>query len=438
MAEIGLLALGVKLSLTLYTFSETVSTADENVKNIARDVSLTSSVLEVLGANLRQDDHARLSSSKLLQTAGEVVAECETVFKNLDDVMRKAMTERASKRGMGTGILSLSAVDKLKWPFIQPKVELLRTNLERLKSTLVLMLNVLTYARDLKAEKKQSSQNDDGYQKTLVEDLIRANQETTKNYQTLLKTITARADNPGDGQYQLRDMGTGTSAGRLNLMSMKCHNAPSISQPGTDDKALNNASSLEAEVQAASTISACLRRIEVALLQFEQDAGQREENIRVRITLKKQLGTTGSDPTLRLVPWQVLSITQTRIWRRWFSRALIATPSRHHAARHAARTPVSTPQIPSLNNDSMPAELGTTGHIPSYDRPKRSPYSAEPTISYNAYSPTLCARRQALPMESMARIRSITVEEDIGVDQLLKEWTTLYDDHANVGRTGAK
>jgi hypothetical protein len=31
-------------------------------------------------------------------------------------------------------------------------MEVLRSNLERLKSTLVLMLNVLTYAKDLRAE----------------------------------------------------------------------------------------------------------------------------------------------------------------------------------------------------------------------------------------------------------------------------------------------
>ena len=50
------------------------------------------------------------------------------------------------------GKVVLNAVEKLKWPFLQPKMELLRGNLERLKSTLVLMLNVLTYARGLREE----------------------------------------------------------------------------------------------------------------------------------------------------------------------------------------------------------------------------------------------------------------------------------------------
>ena len=54
-------------------------------------------------------------------------------------------------KGKG-GKVVLSAMEKLKWPFLQPKVQELRANLERLKSTLVLMLNVLTYARKVQTE----------------------------------------------------------------------------------------------------------------------------------------------------------------------------------------------------------------------------------------------------------------------------------------------
>jgi hypothetical protein len=158
MAEIGLVGTvvglasdGVKLSLTLYTFSETVSSAGTDIKNIARDVSLTSSVLKELGTNLEQDDQTKLYSSSALQTAKEVVRECESVFIDLEKVMQKAM-ERTSKKASKPGKLTLSAFDKLTCPFLQPKTEVLRSNLERLKSTLVLMLNVLTYAKDLRAE----------------------------------------------------------------------------------------------------------------------------------------------------------------------------------------------------------------------------------------------------------------------------------------------
>ena len=164
MAELGLVAsiigiagAGVKLSITLYTFSETVATAADSIKAIARDVSLTSAVLEELGSNLKHDEQARLYSGTALKTAQTVVVDCEAVFKQINDALSKSMerigglASSGKTKGRG-GKVMLSAVEKLKWPFLQPKMQELRANLERLKSTLVLMLNVLTYARKVQTE----------------------------------------------------------------------------------------------------------------------------------------------------------------------------------------------------------------------------------------------------------------------------------------------
>jgi hypothetical protein len=164
MAEIGLIAsvigvagAGLKLSITLYTFSETVATAADSIKAIAKDVSLTSAVLEELGSNLKHDEQARLYSGAALKTAQTVVVDCEAVFKQIDGALSKSMerisglSSNGKRKGKG-GKVVLSAMEKLKWPFLQPKMQELRANLERLKSTLVLMLNVLTYARKVQTE----------------------------------------------------------------------------------------------------------------------------------------------------------------------------------------------------------------------------------------------------------------------------------------------
>jgi hypothetical protein len=164
MAEIGLIAsvigvagAGLKLSITLYTFSETVATAADSIKAIAKDVSLTSAVLEELGSNLKHDEQARLYSGTALKTAQTVVVDCEAVFKQIDGALSKSMERISGLSGNGRrkgkgGKVVLSAMEKLKWPFLQPKMQELRANLERLKSTLVLMLNVLTYARKVQTE----------------------------------------------------------------------------------------------------------------------------------------------------------------------------------------------------------------------------------------------------------------------------------------------
>jgi len=61
MAELGIIAsvvqiadLGVRLSLRLYTFGETVASADKSIISIAKDVSLASSVLRELGQTLEK------------------------------------------------------------------------------------------------------------------------------------------------------------------------------------------------------------------------------------------------------------------------------------------------------------------------------------------------------------------------------------------------
>lgn len=147
MAEIGLVAsviqlagFGLKLSISLYSFAETVSSADKDMKHIAKDVSLTSAVLNELGENLKNDRQKGIASDNAIKTAREVVHECSEVFREIDTALEKGS-------GKGTGKLSFG---KFKWPFLQPKMELLRSNLDRLKSTLILMLHVLTYARKMK------------------------------------------------------------------------------------------------------------------------------------------------------------------------------------------------------------------------------------------------------------------------------------------------
>lgn len=164
MAEIGLIAsvigvagAGIKLSTTLYTFSETVATAADSIQAIAKDVSLTSAVLEELSSNLKHDEQARLYSGTALKTAQTVVRDCEVVFKQIDGALSKSMERVGALAGSGKrkgkgGKVVLSAIERLKWPFLQPKMQELRANLERLKSTLVLMLNVLTYARNVQTE----------------------------------------------------------------------------------------------------------------------------------------------------------------------------------------------------------------------------------------------------------------------------------------------
>ena len=155
MAELGLLAsvvqiadLGVRLSLRLYTFGEAVASADKSIISISKDVSLTSSVLKELGKSLEKDQESRICSENAFQTADGIVKECLEVFDSMDKALTKSMS-RLRLQDSEKRIRTVAAFERLRWPFLQPKMQLLRSNLERLKSTLLLMLNVLTYARQV-------------------------------------------------------------------------------------------------------------------------------------------------------------------------------------------------------------------------------------------------------------------------------------------------
>lgn len=137
---------GLKLATTLYTFAETVFHADKELKNVARDLSLTSSVIKELGTVLEQDQASRICSQNAIQTAKDTIQGCQDVSREIDAAMQRSLrSENKSKP-------SVPFLRRLIWPLKERRMELIRSNLEKLKSTLMLMLQVLQYAKMLNSE----------------------------------------------------------------------------------------------------------------------------------------------------------------------------------------------------------------------------------------------------------------------------------------------
>ena len=154
MAELGIIAsivqiadIGLRLGLRLYTFGETVASADRSISAVSNDVSLTSSILKELGRTL-EEDKAGICSSNAVKTAEAIVRECSKAFQEMDDLLLKkvpslqAQAIPGEKKSRATVML-----EKLRWSTIKSKVECLRSNLDRMKSTLTLMINVIIYAK---------------------------------------------------------------------------------------------------------------------------------------------------------------------------------------------------------------------------------------------------------------------------------------------------
>ena len=160
MAEIRIIAAvskiadaGLHLSIKLYTFGEIVASADRSVISISKDVSLTSGILKELGQILEKDRKSRTISENALQTADGVVKECVEVFQEINSILVKKLPSLgAERKGEKRGERPNRAIimlEKLEWEYLQPKLQLLRSNLDRLRSTLLLILNVTTYAKQV-------------------------------------------------------------------------------------------------------------------------------------------------------------------------------------------------------------------------------------------------------------------------------------------------
>ena len=135
--------LGGKLSVKLFTFARKIKNADKSISSISRDIAATGAVLHQLGNELKRSDQTRLRSKGLVLTAQTLVNECNNIFAELDE----ALDDKKKTTPCHSNIRSRRK--KARYPFLEPRIELLRTNLERLKSSLIVMLNVLIFAEQL-------------------------------------------------------------------------------------------------------------------------------------------------------------------------------------------------------------------------------------------------------------------------------------------------
>ncbi|KAK0512757.1 hypothetical protein JMJ35_004774 [Cladonia borealis] len=206
MAELALLAsivqiadTGYRLSLKLYTSGEAISSADRTIITISKDISLTSTVLKELGEILRrdQDEKERICSENLVQTAGNTVKDCLDAFEELDKMILKNMPNlsqghRATRATM--------ALERLKWPFIQPRIQLLRGSLDMLRANISLMLNVLIYARHVSDRKKSRATvpgvYEEARQKTIIEELVHAKEDYVRKFESLKLSVPASHSTP--------------------------------------------------------------------------------------------------------------------------------------------------------------------------------------------------------------------------------------------------
>jgi hypothetical protein len=80
-----------------------------------------------------------------LNDAEFAVQHCNNVFGEVREELNKASKELTARKDQ-RGPIRLSAAERAKWPFLQPRMDVMRADLRDAKDTLLLMLSVATLA----------------------------------------------------------------------------------------------------------------------------------------------------------------------------------------------------------------------------------------------------------------------------------------------------
>ncbi|KAG9190481.1 hypothetical protein G6011_08569 [Alternaria panax] len=168
---VQLVGADLKLSQALYQCADGVATANRRIKNVANEVNLTSLVIQELGDIFKQDETANLISANAVSAANETIKECSIVFMEIEVIVNKTKPEK-----MG----------RLISPLRDSKIELLRSQIDKLKSTLELLMQVLIHAHQVSSSKL--NREAEAKQREEIKQLPENKKRSTRRYESLRET----------------------------------------------------------------------------------------------------------------------------------------------------------------------------------------------------------------------------------------------------------
>ena len=144
---------GIQISLKLIAFADQVSTAPKRIQDVGTDVSVTAGTLMELGELMK----TKVPTKKLvamfrpdqIQNIQASSTKCQAIFDDLKHILGKAsqqlrdLYKPTTKSQDPSPKIKLSRLERMKWPFLQPQMEALRSELRDAKGTLGLILQVV-------------------------------------------------------------------------------------------------------------------------------------------------------------------------------------------------------------------------------------------------------------------------------------------------------
>ncbi|KAI7505775.1 hypothetical protein KC347_g7835 [Hortaea werneckii] len=207
---------GFKLCDTLHSSVRDFKNAERDVKRVANEVKTASWALKQLGALLQQDEAIKRTKPGAISEASTALNQCSEAFAEVQIILPASGGSSAS---------SLSVATRFKWATRKSKVNSLLANLERLKTTLVLVFKVISYAKEIACSPKDSAtdQMDLRFQ---LETLIKSKNEAVRRYEELVKSLNqTRLDDDSTEALGLNSGSQSLNAG-LNFMALPSNHAP--------------------------------------------------------------------------------------------------------------------------------------------------------------------------------------------------------------------
>ncbi|KAH0370744.1 hypothetical protein KCU65_g2289, partial [Aureobasidium melanogenum] len=130
----GLTSLGIQLAQGLKKYADSALDSKGRILAISIDIELAVQVIKTLEVTLQNTSSRVSMTDDAEKLAKDVIKQCQDLF----DAIKEMLPDLKP--------IGLKKMDMIKWPTIESKVELFRSNLEKIKLTLQLLMSVMIYA----------------------------------------------------------------------------------------------------------------------------------------------------------------------------------------------------------------------------------------------------------------------------------------------------
>lgn len=144
---IGVAGAGFRLSLILNAVGCEVAAAGIEIHTISKQVTLFSLMLKQVGQSLQAADSVH--SEEAIETSRQITDECTLVFEEIEDMLDRVQSRKAD------GSTTSTIQQRFKWCFKKHRVTYLLGQLESLKMSLLVMLQILQLGKMLSSTSKK-------------------------------------------------------------------------------------------------------------------------------------------------------------------------------------------------------------------------------------------------------------------------------------------